>query len=180
VKLIPYRVRPEDHPSLLERVRQIYNENLFDLATHASKFVTADAQLTWWRGLDHEKVKLWVFSPVNEPWEIVAFCKLTDRGDFVTPQFAIDAAWWGRGFGTEIIDYYILMAGKPLYGEQLSTNLPIRHMNQKAGWKLIEKEEGVEYLYHPGSQWTVHHLNRMSSTRQQEIYDEIIRYHEEP
>ena len=169
VKLIAYQVLPGVHPSLLERVREIYNENLSDLATKPLTYLSSRQQQTWWTSIDHTKITLHVYSPAETPWDICAFSKVTDRGSFSTPIYAVDKRWWRRGYGTEIIRHSIEVAGKPLYAEHLLANEVIRRIHMRAGWASLGMYDGVEYLYHPG-------LN--PDQRQQEIYDEIIRYRE--
>jgi RimJ/RimL family protein N-acetyltransferase len=129
--------------------------------------MTAEQQQAWWRNIDHKRVQVHLYSPIEQPWEIVAFSMVTDRGDFCTPMFAVSNTWWGKGYGEEIIRHYLALAeGKPLRGEQLTLNPAIQHLNKKLGWLIVAERDGTQFLVHPNG-------------RQQEIYDEIIRYNEE-
>ena len=176
-KLIAHRLTRDSHPALIEELRLIYNENIGDLATHPLQWLAPEVQQEWWKNLDHPNVVVHLYSPVETPWVIVAFSKVTFRlGGYATPQFAIAKGYWGRGWGSEIIAHYLQVANRPLYGEQLVANAAICHLNKRFGWRIIETEAGVDYLYHPGVS-TPEQADMFN--RQQEIYDEIIRYHEE-
>lgn len=165
--LIATRLTQDSHPALIERMRVLFNANIDSLATKPLSLQTSRSQYDWWRSLDHTKVTFHIYSPKEWPWEIVAFSMVTDRGDYCSPMFAISNLWWGRGYGEQIIQHYLLVADeKPLQGEQLASNGAICHLNEKLGWLVVREENGVQYLRHPNN-------------RQQEIYDEIIRYQEE-
>lgn len=182
-KLIAHRVTLASHPLLIEIVRAIFNANIADLATKPLHVLEQDEQQEWWKNLDHQNVQLHVYSPVEQPWQIVAFSLVRNHGHFSTPQFAIAGGYSGRGYGTEIIQHYIEVAGQPLYGQQLVANEAIRHMNQKAGWKVLYEREGVEYLFHPGRAPFLPcpciACTSADDARQREIYDEIVRYSQE-
>jgi hypothetical protein len=166
-KLIAYRLLADAHPALIERLRVLYNTAIPFLATHRIETQTCESQQAWWRNLDHTKVMVHLYSPVEFPWEIVAFSQVTDRGTYCTPMFALSNLWWGKGYGEEIIEHYLFVAsGKPLHGEQLTSNGAICHLNKRLGWKIISERDGMQTLVHPNN-------------RQQDIYDEIIRYDEE-
>lgn len=156
----------DTHPLFIEKLRVLYNSMIPFLATHPIKSNGVAEQQMWWKTLDHSKVTVHLYSPVDSPWEIAAFSMVTDRGAYCTPMFAIDREHWGKGYGDEIIHHYLRIAnGKPLFGEQLVSNGAIRHLNARAGWQILGERNGVQSLYHPN--------------RQQEIYDEIVRYSEE-
>jgi hypothetical protein len=163
--LTAHRLTPASHPVLLDRMREIYNLNISYLATKPLAYIDRAQQLKWWRELDHTKNIVHIYSPIDSPWAICAFSKVTDRGDHCTPIFAIGGAWWGRGFANEIIEHYLSLSAKPFRGEQLTSNAPICHLNEKFGWQIESTADGVDTLYHPA--------------RQQEIYDEILRYQSE-
>ena len=166
MKLIAFRLQADSHPYLIDALRRLYNESI-PFMTKPLEENSAEEQLAWWRSLDHSKVLVHLYSPVDEPWKIVAYSMLQHRGDHASPMFAIDPTYWGRGYGRAIIAHYIKEARMPLRGEQLVENKPIRHLNEKAGWKVIGNIEGrVELLEHSGE-----------PTRDQEILDEIVRYH---
>ena len=168
-KLIAHRLSKNSHPLLIERMRQIYNTMIPWVATRPLTPIESQPQQDWWNQLvDHTKTTFHLYSPIETPWEICAYSVVTDRGDFCTPHFAIGGAWWGRGYGAEIIQHYLEVAAKPLYGSQLVSNAAIRHLNTKFGWHVLDTRDGVEYLHHPGVNPNI---------RQQEIYDEILRYH---
>lgn len=165
VKLIAYRMPPDAHPALVERMRELYIASL-QFFTKPLSPPTKEEQQVWWASLDHSKVIVHLYSPVEQPWEIVAFSMLTDRGQYYTPLFAISDSWWHKGYGEDIIRHYLALASpKPLHGEELADNGAIVHLNEKAGWRVVAERNGVHYLYHPND-------------KQQEAYDEIVRYHE--
>lgn len=167
MKLKAYRLTPDAHPYLIERLRTLYNSAIQFLATHPIELRSREAQAAWWNSTDHDKVTVHLYSPVDNPWEIAAFSMVTDRGSFVTPMFAIAKNYWGKGYGEEIILHYLALAGgKPLRGEQLISNGAICHLNEKLGWQVLMEKEGTQFLFHP-------------NIRQQEVYDEIVRYNDE-
>lgn len=139
-------------PTLLDRVRVLYNDAIPFLETKPLHPLKRDEQLEWWRGLNHNETRLWVYT-LREGTDptIVGFLKLTDRGSYVTPLFVLDKKYWGRGLGEEIIQHYLQQAKpKPLRGSQLVSNGAICHMNKKAGWMIDHTTEaGVQHLYHP-------------------------------
>jgi GNAT superfamily N-acetyltransferase len=167
--LTAYRMCPDDHPLLVERLRKMYIEALSFLETHKLHPNTEEEQQAWWAALDHTSTVVHLYSPVERPWEIVGFSMVTDRGNFCTPMFALARHMRGQGLGQEIIEHYLAVAnGKPLHGEQLVSNGAICHLNARLGWKVKREQDGVQYLYHPnGTDWP------------QSAYDEIVRYHEE-
>lgn len=167
--LTAYRMKPTDHPMLVERLRKLYVEALSHLATKRLPTRTELEQQLWFSDLDHEATTIHLYSPVGRPWEIVGFSMVTDRGTFCTPMFSLTFHMRGQGLGEEIIQHYLAIAnGKPLHGEQLVANGAICHLNEKLGWKVKHDAEGVQYLYHPNG-----------TDYPQSAYDEIVRYHEE-
>jgi len=85
----------------------------------------------------------------------MAFLVLRDRGGFATPIIAIDKVEWGKGFGREMIQEYIALAGNPLAGSQLVSNLSICHLNRQLGWQIIGSRMvpagQIELLFYPGA-----------------------------
>lgn len=150
MKLRPIRLWRDSDPVLVEIMRDIFVRTINDLSTKPLVPPTPAEQQVWWEMLDHSNVKVFLWRPIERPWEIVAFSMITDRGDHATPMFAIDPVFQGRGYAREIIDHYIRTAGKPLRGEQLKSNEAIRKLNAEAGWRLLATEGGIEYLRHPG------------------------------
>jgi GNAT superfamily N-acetyltransferase len=168
MKLIPHRLASDGHPHLIEQVRVLYNSTLFFLATHPISPQSKEGQQAWWKDLDHSRVVVHLYSPVESPWDIVAFSMVTDRGLYFTPMFAISNNYWGKGYGQEIIEHYLaLAAGKPLRGEQLVSNGAICHLNARYGWNIVGERDGTQFLIHPNN-----------VDRQQEVYDEMVRYWE--
>lgn len=140
-------------PQHVERMRQIYNENLVFLATHPIPERTYEEQQEWWNSAK-EYSKGYLYEPSNCPGQYVAFMVLRQRDGFKTPILGITKSEWGSGYGKEIIKDYIVKADGPLSGEQLRSNVAICHCNLKLGWQIIgERKEGddiVELLFHPG------------------------------
>lgn len=140
-------------PQHVERMRQIYNENLKFLATHSIPERTYEEQQSWWN-IAKEYSKGYLYEPINRPGYYVAFMVLRQRDGFKTPILGITKNEWGSGYGKEIIRDYIVKADGPLSGEQLRSNGAICHCNKKMGWQIIgERIEGddvAELLFHPG------------------------------
>jgi GNAT superfamily N-acetyltransferase len=160
-------------PTLLDRVRVLFNDAIPFLETKPLHPLKRDEQLEWWRGLNHNETRLWVYT-LREGTDptIVGFLKLTDRGSYVTPLFVLDKKYWGRGLGEEIIQHYLQQASpKPLAGSQLVSNPAICYMNKKAGWLIERTENGVQHLWHPNGT-----ERRLSLQR---TCDEFMRYNEE-
>lgn len=149
-KLVPVRLERGAPLYCIDTVRRIYNATIADLATKPLKPNTWDHQYIWWRNIDFDKTVIHAYCPEPWPGVIVAFSKVTYRGDHCTPLFAIDPEWHGRGFGEEIIQHYLSVARpKPLRGSQLVSNGAICHLNEKAGWQIESTVDGVQHLYHP-------------------------------
>ena len=140
--------------SQVELMRQIYNENLDMLATITLPHRSAEEQLVWWKK-NKKHLRAYLFKLDDNPNEVVGFISLTDRGSFITPILAIRKCFWGKGYGTEIIDEYLRLAKKPLAGSQLVSNSRIRYMNKKAGWQVVGTAScnngEIELLYHPNN-----------------------------
>lgn len=165
-KLIACRLLPGSHPHLVVLLGEMYNGALDQLSTKPLRRNTPEEQLAWWAALPQEVV-VHLYSPVEEPWRIVAFSMVRDRGTFCTPMFAVVPGEHGKGYGAEIIRHYLSVAWpKPLVGSQLVSNGAIRHLNNRYGWEVTEVRDGVEYLFHPSGR-----------DYPQSTYDEIIRYH---
>jgi len=158
-------------PWQVERMRQIYNETLPDLATRPGLTPrTEAAQQEWWSEV-HDHAVAHLYSPITEPWKFVAFSLVQWKpGGIVTPLFAIETAWQGRGLGRQIIDHYLKIANAPLAGSALTSNRAIMHLNERAGWQQLAERDGVALLYHPGPHPT-------DDARQREIFDAIMEYH---
>ncbi len=150
MKLIPVLLDANSDPILIEALRSIYVRTIESLATKPLIPPTPAEQLEWWKNLDPDKVRVWLWRDVERPWEPVAFSMLTDRGDHATPMFAIDPAFQGRNLARTIIAHYINAAGKPLRGEQLVSNEAIRKLNREAGWRVWGTDYRVEKLCHGG------------------------------
>lgn len=150
-------------------MRQIYAATIEALETKPLPHRSPEDQYLWWQGLDHGMSRFFLYSPVEQPWEIVAFSMITRRGKYSTPMFAIHPFFHGRGYGREIIQHYIQEADGPLAGEQLVSNETIRYLNSEAGWNVVSSNGIVEKLWHPGPHADVDPM--------QDAYDEIIRYH---
>jgi len=148
--LVPWRVPPRAE-SLIEKVRLIYNENLPLLATKPLTPVTKEQQRKWWAGVDHDKVKLYVYMDPDDVWSdiVVGFSLLTDRGSYVTPMMAVTEKYHDRGYGQEIMLHYLQTAHpKPLRAQSLMLNLGICMLNSLMGWKVIGSQDGVYDLWH--------------------------------
>jgi GNAT superfamily N-acetyltransferase len=153
---------PVTEPHQVERMRQIYNDTIDDLATTPLVKLNEYEQQDWWRERE-VGTRAWLYAPIVTPWRMVAFCLLTQRNGFVTPLFAIDPMWHGRGYGKEIIQHYLTEAKGPLAGSALKKNAAIMHLNQQAGWQVLSETEEVVNLYHPG---------------REECFDSIVAYHD--
>lgn len=167
-KLISYRaVSPEN----IEAMRIIYNDNLDMLATVPLPVRAYQDQQDWWKE-NHTKLRAYLYEDASKPGVPIAFLLLTNRGRFHTPVFAISKENWGNGFGVEIIKDYLRIAGSPLAGSQLQSNLAICHLNQKAGWQIVgsvDTPQGkIDLLFHPGM--------AANSTDIESIREEIINY----
>lgn len=134
----------------IEVLRTLYITSIAQLSTKPLVPPTREEQLEWWRGLDHSKVRVWLWFTGYRGREVAAFSMLTDRGSHATPMFAISPEYHGRGFARKIIKHYIAEAGKPLRGEQLVSNDRIRRLNAEAGWRVTSATDTVEYLEHDG------------------------------
>jgi|GEM_PF-1199552 len=149
-KLISIQVTSEDH---VEKMRHLYNENLNMLATMPLPYRKYDEQQSWWNE-NKQNIKAFLYAPVENPNNVIAFSALTNRGAFVTPIFAIQKKDWGNGFGKEIIMDYLRQANGPLAGSQLKSNTAICHLNSKVGWEILDTVlvdgKEVDLLYHPG------------------------------
>lgn len=158
---------PHDHPALVEILRRLYNDALNALNTKDLHYNTEMDQWLWWLRLDHHTTKIHLYSPINEPWNIIAFSMVTDHGSYCSPMFAIASGYHGRGYGEQIIQHYLFLAGqKPLHGSQRMDNQPIRHLNKRNGWIVVKTEGDIEHVYHPNPGQTQEEINR-----------EILRYH---
>jgi len=146
-------------------MRCIFAECIDDMKTKPMEVPSADEQQAWWAKMRGQKGFLYYtpqFSKVA-----VAFSLLKDRGDHMTPMFAIRRGWWGNRFASQIIAHYLKSAyPKPLKGSDLVKNTVICKLNDEFGWQVVEEDEVARQLYHP------------NEARQQEIYDEILRYHD--
>lgn len=165
-ELYAYKMVENDHLALVEVLRNLYNSSIpyFTKPLNAN---TWDQQHEWWMKLDFSKVQIHLYSRRSHPWEIIAFSMLTDHGDYVSPVFGVTAQYHGQGYGSEIIEHYLQLAnGKPLRGAQLKSNGPICTLNRRMGWRVVSEDDDVQYLEHPNN-------------REQEIYDEIVRYSRE-
>lgn len=167
---------PVVEPWQVEIMRQLYNDAIPELATMSRlPYRSATEQQSWWANRA-PGTKAFLYLPIETPWAFVAFSLLTPRGKLYSPVFAIRPEWRGRGFAREIIQHYLDMADGPLVGSQRIDNARIRELNRDEGWEVIQTVSGfdgsfmVEQLYHPGRR----------GVRQQEIFDEIVRYHEAP
>jgi len=168
VRLTTYEMRSSDHPILVEALRVLYIEALAELATKPLVANTPEQQLAWWQGVNHMKSFFWLLFEPERPWDPVGFVKLTrhDAG-YYTPMFALAKRVHGKGYGREVIQFYLDKAkGLPLWGAQLVSNAAICHLNQEAGWIVKHEQDGVQHLFHPN------HDNYP-----QRAYDEIVRYH---
>lgn len=166
-KLIPHPIR---EPIQVELMRQIFNAIRSDMETISYiPEISEQKQKIWWTSLDHSKVKAFLYTPVDEPWYFVAFSVVQKKGDFTTPMFGVVPAAHGRGYGREIIKHYLEVANGPLAGSQRKDNGAIRHLNQELGWQIVGETEEAELLYHSGI--------IKNDPRQEEIYEEILRYH---
>ncbi len=136
----------------VEIMRIIYNENL-DMFTRQLTCNTYEQQQEWWK-LNKDKLRAYLYEQIDNPGEFLAFLVFTDRNLFCTPTIAIKRAFWGQGFGKEIVNDYIQKTEKPMAGSQLKSNAAICHLNKKAGWQIIgegDTENGkVDLLFHPG------------------------------
>jgi GNAT superfamily N-acetyltransferase len=171
-RLIAKRLPATASQGEVEILRELYIGAIEQLSTRPLHRNTTEEQWAWWDGLDHSKVTVHFYSTVDEPWRIIAFSMVTDRGSFCTPMFAIAKVAWGRGYGQEIIEHYLEVASpKPLYGSQLVSNGAICHLNRKNGWMVLREVDGVQMLFHPNGD------SHAGQTHPQEAYDEIVRYH---
>ena len=127
---------------------------------------TAEEQQAWWNEMPHPKVA-YLYVDIDKPWEFIAFSIIQRKGSFSTPIFAIHPAQHRRGLGEVILRHYLQVADGPLAGSDKLSNGAIVHLNDRNGWQVLEIQDGVRKMFHPG----VH------NDRQQEIYDEIMRYH---
>ncbi len=170
MRLIPYLLRKDDHPALIEALRVLYIEALAELATHPIPANTPEQQQEWWRNLDLSEETVWLMSLPESPWDIVGFVKLRHREGFYSPMFALAKRVHGQGLGREMIQFYLdaVPKGIPLLGEQLVSNHAICHLNEKAGWQVLAEREGVQSVYHPNQ-----------SDYPQRIYDELMRFRDE-
>jgi GNAT superfamily N-acetyltransferase len=159
ISLWPVPVKIADQ---IEQVRCIFAECIEGMATsEAVKLPSATDQQVWWNSEPRKRGFLY-YTP-DFPSVPVAFSVLQDHGAYMTPMFGIRKAWRGYGLGKQIIRHYLQTAGKPLHGKALVSNTIINKLNSQNGWQVIREEDGVRHLYHPND-------------RQQEIYDEIVRY----
>jgi len=167
-KLISYRVVSSEH---VEAMRIIYNDNLDMLATMPLPVRSYQDQQDWWKE-NHTKIRGYLYEAANKPGVPIAFLILTNRGRFHTPVFAIGKESWGKGFGIEIIKDYLRIAGTPLAGSQLQSNVAICHLNQKAGWQIVgsvDTPQGkIDLVFHPGM--------AANATDIESIREEIIHY----
>ncbi len=164
--LVPRRI---SEPWEVERMRQIFNATIDDLATVKLEPKSEGDQQRWWQAMDQSRVVAFLYAPVAAPWRFVAFSMLQWKPNgVVTPLFAVDPEWHGFGYGREIIDHYLHVANGPLAGSALKSNEAIMHLNKQAGWQVVSEDERVVKLYHPG-------VN--PGSRDEEILKEILRYH---
>jgi len=164
-KLLALRVI---EPWAVEIMRQLYHSTKPWLeVSEPLPSRTIEEQQAWWNDMPHPKIAH-LYTPVEEPWNFVAFSIVQRKGNFNTPIFGIHPAYHRRGYGEVILHHYLEVADGPLAGSDKLTNGAIIKLNDRNGWKVIDVDDkGVRKLFHPG----VH------DDRQQEIYDEICRYH---
>ena len=168
-RLISKQIDTEEQ---VEEMRLIYNDNLEDLATIKLNYNTYDEQQLWWKN-NENAINAYLYYLKDDPDKgPIAFLALTDRGDFKTPIFAIKKKYWGKGFGKEIIQDYLIKANCPLAGSQLQDNKAICYMNRKFKWEIIGEScsDGkiIDLLFHPG-------LN--DEKRDKKIFREILSFH---
>lgn len=158
-------------PWQVELMRNIYNDNLDMLSTRPLPYQTYATQQQWW-ALNKDKIKAYLYEPVDQPGKFVAFLVLRDRGGFFTPIIAIQKEEWGNKYGQEIVNDYILKANAPLAGTQLQSNKAICHINQKVGWQIVGQREQpagtIDLLYHPGLNTSLHN--------NEQIIDGVLNY----
>lgn len=163
---------PVSEPWQVEIMRHIYNDNLDMLATKPIPHQSYEGQQAWWSA-NKDKVRAFLYEPLDRPGKFVAFLALTDRGGFCTPIIALQKEEWNRGYGRELIGDYIEKANGPLAGSQLQSNGAICHLNRKVGWKIIgenmQPNGKVDLLYHPG-------VNSGQSD-QKHVFETILRFH---
>jgi hypothetical protein len=155
MRLLPYRLAPDSHPYLIERLRVMYNEAIPYL-THSLTEHTAESQLLWWAGLDHSKVTIHLYAFSEKPWVIMGFSMLTDRGKYFSTMHAVAEEYRGVGFGGEIMDHsYSIVRGTPLCSASLTENRAVMRWNAVKGWCFYEARNGVSYMFLPnGTDWT--------------------------
>jgi hypothetical protein len=156
----------------VEIMRNIYNDNLDMLSTRPLPYRNFEEQQQWWKENKHI-LKAFLYEPIEQPGNYIAFLVLTDRGLFDTPIIAIKKEEWGSGYGQEIVLDYIYKANRPLAGSQLQSNGAICHINKKVGWQIIGQKEQpvgiVDLLYHPGVNPNIENP--------QEVYQAILKHH---
>jgi hypothetical protein len=137
----------------VEAMRHIYNDNLDMLSTKPLPRRDYQGQQDWWRE-NNKSLTAFLYECTDRKDHPIAFLLLRNRGGFVTPIIAIKKEEWGKGFGTELIKEYIILANGPLAGTQLVSNKSICHLNKKLGWLVLgsrlETFGQIELLFHPG------------------------------
>jgi RimJ/RimL family protein N-acetyltransferase len=168
MRLLAYEMPRDAHPALVEALRVLYIEALADLSTRPLIANTPEQQQTWWANLSLETTTIWLLSEPERPWDIIGFVKLTHReGGIVTPMFALAKRVHGKGYGREVIQFYLHHARyHTLRGTQLVSNKAICHLNKLAGWVVVSEADGVQHLFH-----------RNDSDYPERVYNEIMRYH---
>lgn len=150
----------------VEIMRQIYNQCL-EGYTKQLEPIGEYEQQEWWSGQDGTRAYLYL--PVREPWRFIGFSCLRALGDqAMSPIMGIKPDERGKGYGRAVVQHYIEMANMPMIGESLVGNTAINTINSQLGWKVMREEDGVLKLFHP---------HKVPDARQQECYDEIVRYH---
>lgn len=173
------KIVPVETLSQVEQMRLIYNDNLEALSTRPLPYRTYEEQIKWWEGVDRQRVKAWLHYD-DKPYRLIGFSMLTSRGDYATPMFAIRKEEQGKGYGWSFIRHYIEKAAKPLAGEQLQSNTAICHMNAKLGWHILDSENGVDYLFHPGNPDSINNMNEDAADAYLlNAFNKICTYHEE-
>lgn len=139
--------------TLLDVMRQIYNDNLEKLSTICLPHRSKADQETWWK-LCNKQIRAYLYELNGQPGKYIGFVTLTDRGEFTTHTIALTRDYWGMGYGTQIMLDYMHLARKPLAASQLASNIAMRNLHAKLGWLVVGKADGpmgeVELIYHPG------------------------------
>lgn len=95
--------------------------------------ITPAQQRAWWKQLDHESVKIWLFS---ESATDIGYGLLRLENDRVYCSLAVLSRHQGRGYGTEIYRWLALSQVSEVWAEIYADNTPSLCAALRAGYQL--------------------------------------------